>query len=62
MVVDLVASHVAMELPVVILHLTTKVVDHVVNVAGVAVFVLKELCHMVNFVPVHGFAAWKNQF
>ena len=57
-IVNLVTTDISVELPVVVLHLTAQVVDHVVDVARVAVFILKELCHMVNFVPVHGFAAW----
>ena len=38
--------------PVIILHLTAEVVDHVVNVLGVAVLLLEELGHIVNLVPV----------
>ena len=54
---DLVPAHVPVELPVVVLHLAAQVVDHVVDVAGVAVLLLKELCHMVDLVTVDGFAA-----
>ena len=57
MVVDLVPAHVPVELPVVVLHLAAKVVDHVVDVAGVAVLLLKELRHMVDLVTVDSFAA-----
>ena len=46
-----------MELPVVVLHLAAQVVDHVVDVAGGAVLLLKELCHMVDLVTVDSFAA-----
>ena len=56
-VVNLESPHVAVELSVVVLHLATQVVDHVVNVARVAVFVLKELCYMVNLISVHSLAS-----
>ena len=36
----------------IILHLAAEVVDHVVNVLGVAVLLLEELGHIVNLVPV----------
>merc|ERR1719336_3501677 len=60
-VVDLESPHVAVELAVVILHLTAQVVDHVVNVARVAVLVLKELCHMVNLISVHSLASFAGE-
>ena len=43
--------------PVIILHLTAEVVDHVVNVLGVAVLLLEELGHIVNLVPVQRLGA-----
>ena len=45
---------VAVKLPLVVLHLTAEVVDHVVDVLVVAVFLFKELGHVVDIVPVQG--------
>ena len=49
---------VAVELPVIILHLRTQVVDHVVNVPFITILVFKELGNRVNLVPVQGFGPW----
>ena len=56
-IINLVSSDMAIELVMVILHLTAQVVDHVAGLLPVTVLVLKELGHVVNLVPVERLCA-----
>ena len=57
MIVDPEPLHVAVELPMVVLHLAAEIVDHVVDMLRVAVFFFKELGHVLNIISVQSLSS-----